>query len=372
MTNGSPEIQAGSGVALRRAFEGRVVAFAIVVLACLAGAALYAGYSVWRSRTAAAGASGSAAAVAITVLPDASSARPGATERPYALFRRTALGPEYGRVSMAYLDDPQGHRFVTPLQCDRIHYAAGHGMCLEARRGVSTSYLAHVFDARLTIISSLPLAGPPSRTRISPDGRLAAFTVFTSGHSYSTTDFSTRTSLVDAASGHMLVDDLEKFEVLRDGTRFRAFDFNFWGVTFARDSNRFFATLGSGGMTYLVEGDIARRTMRVVHQNVECPSLSPDGRHVAFKRRVAEGGLGRFVWRLFVLDLASGNAAALAAETHNIDDQVEWLDDNHIVYALPDESASGSGSSNLWVVPIAGSAPRRLLVPSAFSPAIVR
>jgi len=372
VTNGPHDIQASTGIASRRAFDGRVVAFAIVVLASLAGSVLYAGFAAWRGRAAAGSASGSAAAVAIAVLPDASSARPGATERPFVLFRRTALGPDYGRVSLAYLDELQGQRFVTPLQCDRIHYAAGHGMCLEARRGVSTSYVAHIFDARLAIISSLPLAGPPSRTRISPDGRLAALTVFTSGHSYSTTDFSTRTSLVDAASGHMLVEDLEKFEVLRDGARYRAFDFNFWGVTFARDSNHFFATLGSGGTTYLVEGDIARRTMRVVHQNVECPSLSPDGKHVAFKRRVAEGGLGRFVWRLFVLDLASGNAAAVGAETHSVDDQVDWLDDDHVVYALPDESANGSGSSNLWVASISGSAPRQVLVPSAFSPAIVR
>ena len=39
----------------------------------------------------------------------------------------------------------------------------------------------------------------------------------------------------------------------------RRADFNFWGVTFARDGNRFYATLGTGGKTYLVEGDVAAR-----------------------------------------------------------------------------------------------------------------
>jgi hypothetical protein len=34
-------------------------------------------------------------------------------------------------------------------------------------------------------------------------------------------------------------------------------DINFWGVTFARAPGRFYATLGTKGHTYLVEGDWA-------------------------------------------------------------------------------------------------------------------
>ena len=37
-----------------------------------------------------------------------------------------------------------------------------------------------------------------------------------------------------------------------------AVDVNFWGVTFARDSDRFYATLATGGKTYLIEGSVAR------------------------------------------------------------------------------------------------------------------
>ena len=37
-------------------------------------------------------------------------------------------------------------RFVTPLACERLHYAAGRGICLEAKRGALTSYHAHLFD----------------------------------------------------------------------------------------------------------------------------------------------------------------------------------------------------------------------------------
>jgi hypothetical protein len=56
------------------------------------------------------------------------------------------------------------------------------------------------------------------------------------------------------ASGEVLT-DLEHFTTWKDGARFHAADFNFWGVTFSRDSNMFYASLGTKGTTYLVRGD---------------------------------------------------------------------------------------------------------------------
>ena len=41
--------------------------------------------------------------------------------------------------------------------------------------------------------------------------------------------------------------DLETLQITRDGQPFKNADFNFWGVTFAQDSNTFYATLGTGG-----------------------------------------------------------------------------------------------------------------------------
>jgi hypothetical protein len=64
---------------------------------------------------------------------------------------------------------------------------------------------------------------------------------------------------------------------------------NFWGITFARDSDRFYATMATGGRvaeiganggTHLIEGSVAARTAKVIHDNVECPSLSPDGTRI--------------------------------------------------------------------------------------------
>jgi hypothetical protein len=289
------------------------------------------------------------------------------------LFRSTALGETYGRVGMAYLDAADDQRYVTPLQCDRVHFAAGRGLCLQAKRGVVTTYQAQLFDGEFRVLQTVPLGGIPSRARLSADGRLAAMTVFVSGHSYAGSDFSTRTSVMDATDGRMLIEDLEAMTVLREEVPFKATDFNLWGVTFSRDSNRFYATLATGGKFYLIEGDVAARRVRVIHEGVECPSLSPDNTRVAFKRRVSAGdGLGRFVWRLYVLELATRIETPLVGETRNVDDQVEWLDNEHIVYALPDDARRSSAATNSWILPANGTGAPQLLMSMAFSPAVVR
>ena len=66
----------------------------------------------------------------------------------------------------------------------------------------------------------------------------------------------------------------------------------------------------------------------MLHENVECPSLSPDGTRVAYKRRT---GSATRPWRLTVLDLATMRETPLA-EPRSVDDQAEWLDDDHVLY----------------------------------------
>ncbi len=110
----------------------------------------------------------------------------------------------------------------------------------------------------------------------------------------------------------------------KDGEPLDAVDFNFWGVTFAKDSNRFYATLRTDGHYYLVEGDLRERSMRVLRDRVECPSLSPDGTRIAYKSRI--GNQNR--WHLKVLDLDTLRAHSVG-ERRPIDDQVEWLNDEH-------------------------------------------
>ena len=188
-----------------------------------------------------------------------------------------------------------------------------------ARSGVDFRGL--VLDADVRTRHTLTLTGLPSRARVSPNGRIGAMTTFVSGDSYTSPGaFSTRTNLIDLASGRTIA-DLEKFTVTKDGRRIHSQDFNFWGVTFGRDSDEFYATLATGAHHYLVHGSVRGRAMEVVHDNVECPSLSPDGTRIAYKRRDGNP----WHWRLHVLDLKTGADVAVA-ERRPMDDQAEWLD----------------------------------------------
>ena len=283
------------------------------------------------------------------------------------LVRHTGLDRSHGFLAVETAVAGERTREATPLMCHRVHFAAGHGSCLMVEREFFTTYTAVLFDAAFRPRHSVPLNGIPSRTRVSPDGRHAAITVFVSGHSYADSLFSTETSIVDTETGAPVVANMEELPVVRDGQPFQSLDFNFWGVTFAADGDRFFATLGTGGVMYLVEGSLADRTLHVVTEGIECPALSPDETRIAFKKRMP--GSARAHWRPHVLDLETLEETALA-ESRSVDDQVEWLDDENILYALPKET--GSPIADVWVLRADGSGGPEVFLEQASSPAALR
>lgn len=277
------------------------------------------------------------------------------------VFRSMAWGPHRDELTSVPAADPGGPRTASGVTCLRFHAAGGTGICLQAERGaVNDSYRALVLDARLRTTRQVALAGIPTRARVSPSGRMAAWTVFVGGDSYAGTDFSTRTSIIDTRTG-ALQPTLEDYSLTRDGKRVRAPDLNYWGVTFADDTH-FYATAATGGRTYLIRGDVTTRTAVTLRTNVECPSLSPDGTRIAFKKRVP--GLSPDApWRLYVLDLATLRDHP-TAESRDVDDQAVWLDGGTLSYSLP-----GDYGSDLYTVPADGTGAPSLLARSALSPA---
>lgn len=244
------------------------------------------------------------------------------------------------------------------LECARVYFAAGHGLCLAtAESGVD--YEATILDADLQPTGTVGLAGLPSRARVSPDGRYGAMTVFVNGHEYlGAGGFSTATTIVDLEKGEEL-GNLESFEVIRDGERIEAVDFNFWGITFdPEDSDHFYATLRTGDHYYLVEGSVSERRLEVLRDGVECPSLSPDGTRIAFKSRIGDEDR----WRLAVLDLETLRDHRVG-ETNSIDDQPEWLTNSALVY---------SDGLDVYTVSADGSGVPRLVVRNAYSPVALR
>lgn len=267
----------------------------------------------------------------------------------------------YGDLAVAPLSAPAAGS-AGELRCERVYSAGGRGLCLAQSGRLRFTYRAVILDRNFRPVGSLGLGGVPSRARISRDGRYGAVTTFVSGHSYATPGtFSTQTLIIDMVSGRKLA-NLEQFDVEREGHLVDTPDVNFWGVTFARDPNRFYATLATGKKTYLIEGNLRTRRAHTLRENVECPSLSPDGTRIAYKKRVTVAKGTPWMWHLYVLDLRTGRDTPLA-EQRQIDDQVEWLDDERVLYGVGEE---------VWVARADGRGPARRFLKAAASPSVVR
>ncbi|MFC4031172.1 TolB-like translocation protein [Streptomyces polygonati] len=286
------------------------------------------------------------------------------TQKQRIAFVNSAAGPQRTDVATVAAARPGGARTAADLKCARFYAAGGTGVCLQTGLGlVAQTNRAVIVDSALHTLRTFALAGTPSRARVSPSGHFAAWTVFVGGESYGAEFFSTRTSIVDTRSWRLLP-NLEDFAITLDGHKYRNVDDNFWGVTFAADDDTFYATLGTGGKTHLMKGSVSRRTIASVGvDNVECPSLSPDGTRIAFKKRVLAGAS---LWHEYVLDLRTLKQTPLA-EHRSVDDQAAWIDDSTVAYALPKEG--DTKSTDLWSVPADGSGSARLLIADASSPA---
>lgn len=327
----------------------RTQLFALLVAACVAAAAVAVVAGLGGSGTPAASKAAGGALVAAR-----------SEDQPRLVFRNLDRDkPDtFGQIALTTLA-PGAARTLLALKCDRVHFAAGSGICLTRGSAFASGYRARVFGADLRTRGDVAVDGIPSRARVSPDGQLGAVTLFVTGHSYADTGgFSTTTTLIDLRRGRKIA-QLETFRATRDGKPITAPDVNYWGVTFARDHDRFYATLATGGEFYLVEGSVSARTMKTIHAGVECPSLSPDGTRIAYKKRV---GADAKRWRLHVLDLKTMHETPLA-ETRSVDDQVEWLDDDHVLYGV---------TESIWTANADGGGTPRRFAGAADSPTVVR
>lgn len=253
----------------------------------------------------------------------------------------------------------------TGLSCGRFHASGRSAVCIAHHPGLSQKTKVTVLDRALDTRRTVVVGGIPNRARVSPSGRMVAWTLFVSGDSYASSSFSTRSGILDTRTGY-LIKNVETLQLYLEGRRYHAPDVNYWGITFADDDNRFYATVATKGRTYLVEGDMKTWKARTLRRNAECPSLSPDGTRIAFKKRVRQGT--EDPWRLHVLDLRTMRETPVA-ETRSVDDQAAWLDNSTLAYALPGRT---KGTSDIWTVPAGASAiAPSLLLSDASSPSMV-
>lgn len=334
----------------------RMIALIVICVLAVGGAVAYVGYAR----------SSAQAQVSLAQVVSRSTDLDTMLAQDHVVFRSTALDETYGRLSVVTLADPAGPRAPLASICERVYATASAGVCLTADRGIVTNYGVTMLDARLAPVGSSDLAGPPSRVRMSADGSMVATTVFVSGHSYSAPSFSTQTVIRHA--GADVIGTLEDFATTVDGRQLTEVDRNYWGVTFV-DDDTFYATAASStaGKTWLVRGSVSGRSMTSIRSDAECPSISPDHTRIAYKTRQGNPAPGQ--WHLAVLDLSTG-AQTMLAESRSVDDQVEWLDERTLLYALP--GADSEASSDLWRVPADGGGEPSVFIPLAMSPAVVR
>lgn len=328
---------------------GRRLVVAVAAVVLLGGAAAYGVVAFAASRS---------------VPPDATSTSLAEIAPGTVLFRQTGGGALHGFVASVDVDDPGGPRSTSDTSCDRLDADAAGIVCLYSDLGLTTTFETRVLDRRLRVLERQPLAGIPSRIRLSPGGERFATTSFVTGHSYAGSEFSTSTTIVgpgDTDSG-----ELEDFALIVDGEAVTAADLNVWGVTFA-DEEFFFATASSGEHRWLVRGDLDEGTLTAMRDGVECPSLSPDGSRIAFKQNRSDSAQPD--WAIAVLDLDDDRVTVLP-EPASIDDQVEWLDDGTLLYGRTRENAPGD--SDVYAIQTDGSSDPALFIEHAWSPAVVR
>ena len=226
--------------------------------------------------------------------------------------------------------------------CARVHAAPGGPALCVSLTDNGYDYEAVILGEDGEARDRFAVDGFPSRVRVSRDGRYGAYTMFEDerhGYFDDSGEFSTTTAIVDMRNGRELL-ALDDYRMTIDGEPGPPAG-ELWGVTFG-DGGRFYATFATGRSHLLIGGRVSSYRLRVIGEDVECPSLSPDGARIAYKRRIGN----RNRWRLHVRDLDGGRDRALA-ETDSVDDQPEWLANGLVAYskegAVYAVRADGSG-----------------------------
>ncbi|KAG1649997.1 hypothetical protein GQR58_028484 [Nymphon striatum] len=152
-----------------------------------------------------------------------------------------------------------------------------------------------------------------------------------------------------------------------DDAKYGSANSKYWGLSFV-DNNDFYITGWFGDGPEIMSGSLDTMVVKPTGFDGSCPSLSPDGKTLVFKESRAEGGFD-----LVAVDLAT-NDKWILGETRSVDDQVEWLDNDTILYAVHPDGGDKpvQPEFDIWMLDIAEGSEPVLFLPNADSPAVVR
>ncbi|WP_147383879.1 hypothetical protein [Noviherbaspirillum sedimenti] len=299
--------------------------------------------------------------------------------RPYAAGPGFALVRNAGKDAPVRIDmvrfDPLSKKILerrpTTLACERVHMARQSIFCLgtsqQGSTGTGLSYAVTDFKLETVFFGKMPMGMAVSRARVSPDATHAGSTVFIAGHAYGTASFATQALVIDLRQRKLSMPPLENWNIFHNNVQISSKDMNLWGVSFdPRNPDIFYVTAAIKERPYLARGSISARRIDLLRPGIECPSVSPDGSKLAFKKR-----RGRTGWAPAVLDLASDRETVFQ-ESRSIDDQIEWLDNHTLVYELNTPRMMGVKTDLRQIDIRQPQNPARLWLENAASPAILR
>ena len=118
----------------------------------------------------------------------------------------------------------------------------------------------------------------------------------------------------------------------------------------------------------IMRGTLSDMTIEPTGQVGSCPSLSPDSKTLVFKEMRQDE-----TFELVAVDVATNTKQKLG-ETRSVDDQVEWLDNDPILYAVHPEGGATAVQPvfDIWKLEIADGSEPVLFLPNADSPAACR
>ncbi len=214
-----------------------------------------------------------------------------------------------------------------------------------------------------------------SRARISPDAQYAAWTNFADGDSYQAspgssfstdtwisalqanpkktpllkTGANTTTTTATSPAPDSTVFNLNTWVLSYKQKTVSAPDLNYWGVSFdPNNSQHFVVTASFGGKQYLAQGDVMSKQLTVLLEGVECPSFSPDGKRIAFKKRISP-----IRWAPAVLDVKTLQTTVFDYLDYSVDDQIDWLDAQTLLYEVLEVRLLGPAATHLHTLSIA-------------------
>lgn len=300
--------------------------------------------------------------------------------RPYAgqhmLLVRNAGRDAPNRIDLVLFDPASKQvkaRHPTTLVCERVHLARQSIFCLGTpkARGASARAAYRVTDLALRedFAGSAMRGVTVSRARVAPNGAYAAATTFVTGHAYTlgADVFSTEALIIDLTQRSVLLPTFDLWSVMHDNKPVNARRVNFWGITFSpQDADLFYLTASLGNKAYLARGSLKNRRIDLLKADIECPSFSPDGSRLAFKKRKGLSG-----WVPAMLDLTTFSETVFASN-RNVDDQIEWLDNHTLIYEVHTPKMAGAQTDLVLLDVRQPKSSARLWLQNAGSPAVAR